>query len=120
MPFTLHLITSVFLLILSSLHAELVKFFHLSNVWGFAVTFCLWKCAQIDGLGLVLQVKRIQNLVEKIDSLRGLRMEPDPPATDPTVVVTTNWETFDNGLGSLSAPPPASDSHQNTDWETFD
>lgn len=66
------------------------------------------------------EVKRIQNLVEKIDSLRGLRMEPAPPATDPTVVVTTNWETFDNGLGSLSAPPPASDSHQNTDWETFD
>lgn len=67
-----------------------------------------------------MQVKRIQNLVETIDSLRGLRMQPEPPASEPNVVVTTNWETFDNGLGSLSAPPPASAPHTNTDWETFD
>jgi hypothetical protein len=36
------------------------------------------------------------------------------------VVVTTNWETFDNGFGSLSAPPPAPAPHHTTDWETFD
>ncbi|KAG0578548.1 hypothetical protein KC19_4G032000 [Ceratodon purpureus] len=66
------------------------------------------------------EVKRIQNLVETIDGLRGLRMEPEPPSSEPNVVVTTNWETFDNGLGSLSAPPPAAAPHNTTDWETFD
>jgi hypothetical protein len=57
------------------------------------------------------EVKRIQNLVEIIDGLRGLRMEPNPPATNPNVMATISSETIDHGVGSLNAPPPASAPH---------
>lgn len=66
---------------------------------------------------LALQVKRVQNLVESIDAMRGLRMQPHQ--AEPHPLMSTNWETFDNGIGSLSAPPASSPS-MTTDWETFD
>lgn len=37
------------------------------------------------------------------------------------VSVTTKWETFDSGVGSLSAPTPLPSSTEVTqDWEKFD
>lgn len=37
------------------------------------------------------------------------------------VSVTTKWETFDSGVGSLSAPNPMPSSTEVTqDWEKFD
>lgn len=37
------------------------------------------------------------------------------------VSVTTKWETFDSGVGSLSAPTPMPSSTEATkDWEKFD
>lgn len=35
--------------------------------------------------------------------------------------VSTEWESFENGVGSLNPPPPASPSANVTqDWEKFD
>ncbi|GJM92664.1 hypothetical protein PR202_ga09155 [Eleusine coracana subsp. coracana] len=66
------------------------------------------------------EVRRIQSLVETLDKLKARNANPFSDH-DKAVSVTTQWETFENGMGSLSAPPPRVSSTQvNTDWEQFD
>ncbi|CAM6086717.1 unnamed protein product [Calypogeia fissa] len=63
------------------------------------------------------EVKRVQSLVEAVDGLKLRNSKPQVPGS--SVVVTTQWETFDNGMGSLTAPPPST-IPTFTDWERFD
>jgi hypothetical protein len=66
------------------------------------------------------EVRRIQSLVETLDKLKARNANPFTDHNK-AVSVTTQWETFENGMGSLSAPPPRVSSTQvNTDWEQFD
>jgi hypothetical protein len=66
------------------------------------------------------QVRRIQSLVENLDKLKARNANPFSDQNK-SVSVTTQWETFENGMGSLSSPPPRISSTQvNTDWEQFD
>ncbi|XP_017612291.2 BAG family molecular chaperone regulator 4-like isoform X1 [Gossypium arboreum] len=64
------------------------------------------------------EVRRIQKYHEI-----QLKTRNSNPFSDKhkAVSVTTNWETFDSGMGSLTAPPPMSSSTNTTqDWERFD
>ncbi|GMN40390.1 hypothetical protein TIFTF001_009616 [Ficus carica] len=66
------------------------------------------------------EVHRVQNLVNTLDALKARNSNPFHNTSN-AVSVTTQWETFDSGVGSLSAPPPMqSSSHINQDWERFD
>jgi hypothetical protein len=66
------------------------------------------------------QVRRIQSLVEILDKLKARNTNPFSDHNR-AVSVTTRWESFENGMGSLSAPPPRVSSTQaQTDWEQFD
>lgn len=61
------------------------------------------------------QVRRVQNIVEVLDNLKERNANPN------AVCVTTKWETFDSGMGSLSPPPSVPSSTKVTkDWERFD
>ncbi|KAL3692072.1 hypothetical protein R1sor_005723 [Riccia sorocarpa] len=74
---------------------------------------------QADGQAKELrrtEVKRVQGLVEALDGMKVRNSQPH--AYGNSVVVTTQWETFDSGMGSLSAPPPPISTF--TDWEKFD
>ncbi|CAM6012927.1 unnamed protein product [Sphagnum balticum] len=62
------------------------------------------------------EVKRVQGLVEAVDRLRAALMKPPPKENQ--VVVTTQWETFDGGMGSLAVPPTSS-ATVNANWEMF-
>jgi hypothetical protein len=63
------------------------------------------------------QVRRVQSLVETLDKLKARNANPFSDHNN-AVSVTTQWETFENGMGSLSAPPPHVPSEQvNTNWE---
>lgn len=67
-----------------------------------------------------IEVRRVQNLVDKLDNLKARNSNPFCGSSD-AVSVTTKWETFDSGVGSLSAPPPMASSTKITqDWEQFD
>ncbi|XP_028067922.1 BAG family molecular chaperone regulator 4 isoform X2 [Camellia sinensis] len=78
---------------------------------------------EAEGEGKVqrkLQVRRVQSLVDKVDSLKARNSNPFSN-NNKAVSVTTKWETFDSGMGSLSAPPPFPSSTEVTqDWERFD
>lgn len=66
------------------------------------------------------EVRRIQSLVDTLDALKARNSNPLSNSNN-AVSVTTQWETFDSGVGSLSAPPPMASSTQVTnDWEQFD
>lgn len=66
------------------------------------------------------QVRRVQSLVETLDKLKARNANPFSDHNK-AVSVATQWETFENGMGSLNAPPPRVSSTQvNTDWEQFD
>ncbi|RCV27976.1 hypothetical protein SETIT_5G368700v2 [Setaria italica] len=66
------------------------------------------------------EVRRVQSIVETLDKLKARNANPFSDHNK-AVSVTTQWETFENGMGSLSAPPPRVSSTQvNTDWEQFD
>lgn len=68
---------------------------------------------------LALQVRRIQNIVEALDSLKALNSNPF--IDNSTVSITTAWETFDSGSGNVNAPFPSADAAMITnDWEHFD
>jgi hypothetical protein len=76
----------------------------------------------VEAMGEVMilrktEVKRVQGLVEAVDRLRAALMKPPPKENQ--VVVTTQWETFDGGMGSLAAPP-ASSATVNANWEMFE
>lgn len=67
-----------------------------------------------------LQVRRVQSLVDTLDALKARNSNPLSNNSS-SVSVTTQWETFDSGMGSLSAPPPkASSTTETNDWEQFD
>lgn len=75
---------------------------------------------QADGEAKALrrtEVKRVQSFVEAVDAMKMRNSQPQ--AYDNSVVVTTQWETFDCGMGSLTAPPPPPVGTF-TDWERFD
>jgi hypothetical protein len=57
------------------------------------------------------QVRRIQSIVENLDKLKARNANPFSDHNQ-SVSVTTQWETFENGMGSLSAPPPRVSSDQ--------
>ncbi|CAJ1807294.1 unnamed protein product [Sphenostylis stenocarpa] len=66
------------------------------------------------------EVRRVQNFVDTLDALKARNSNPSP-----TIVksgsVATQWETFDSGMGSLSAPTSMSSSTNLThDWERHD
>ncbi|KAL6337584.1 hypothetical protein AAG906_037177 [Vitis piasezkii] len=66
------------------------------------------------------EVRRVQSLVEMLDTLKARNSNPFSTKSN-AVSVTTKWETFESGLGSLTAPPPMpSSTAVNQDWETFD
>ncbi|CAL5420368.1 unnamed protein product [Camellia sinensis] len=68
----------------------------------------------------IAKVRRVQSLVDKVDSLKARNSNPFSN-NNKAVSVTTKWETFDSGMGSLSAPPPFPSSTEVTqDWERFD
>ncbi|KAE8099159.1 hypothetical protein FH972_017163 [Carpinus fangiana] len=67
------------------------------------------------------EVRRLQNFVEKLDNLKGRNANPNSNSKSSNAVsVTTKWETFDSGVGSLSAPPSSSSANITQDWEQFD
>ncbi|OMO97615.1 Ubiquitin [Corchorus olitorius] len=74
-----------------------------------------------DCINLLLldQVRRVQNFHETLDKLKARNSNPFSDSSK-SASVTTNWETFDSGMGSLTAPPPKSSSTVTQDWERFD
>ncbi|XP_010909215.1 BAG family molecular chaperone regulator 4 [Elaeis guineensis] len=67
-----------------------------------------------------IEVRRVQNLVEMLDLLKARNSNPFSNSSN-AVSVTTQWETFESGLGSLNAPRPMASSTKITnDWELFD
>lgn len=66
------------------------------------------------------EVRRVQNLHETLDILKARNSNPITNS-DKTVSVTTEWTTFDSGVGSLTPPPPTSSPTKVTEsWEQFD
>ncbi|KAK1271992.1 BAG family molecular chaperone regulator 4 [Acorus gramineus] len=66
-----------------------------------------------------IQVCRIQSLVETVDNLKARNSNPFSDSSK-AVSVSTQWETFDSGVGSLSAPPPMPSTNETQHWEHFD
>nr|NP_001292198.1 BAG family molecular chaperone regulator 4 [Fragaria vesca]AFK10144.1 BAG protein [Fragaria vesca] len=90
------------------------------------------------------EVRRVQNLVDSLDDLKVKNSNPinndsngvasqNSNGVNPqnssgaasqngnAVSVTTKWETFDSGVGSLTAPTPVPSSTEVTeDWQKFD
>ncbi|KAK8613225.1 hypothetical protein V6N13_100992 [Hibiscus sabdariffa] len=66
------------------------------------------------------EVRRVQNFHDTLDKLKTRNSNPFSDKQN-AVKVSTNWETFDSGMGSLTPPPPMSSSTNVTqDWERFD
>ncbi|GLT26843.1 hypothetical protein SLA2020_018840 [Shorea laevis] len=68
-----------------------------------------------------IEVHRVQGFVDTLDNLKARSSNPFRPSSN-AVSVTTKWETFESGVGSLSAKPnPLLSSTRITqDWEVFD
>ncbi|TXG58858.1 hypothetical protein EZV62_016687 [Acer yangbiense] len=66
------------------------------------------------------EVRRVQKFHEALDNLKARNSNPFSDSSN-SVTVTTQWETFDSGMGSLN-PPPSMPSSTNIkqDWEPFD
>ncbi|EXB52395.1 BAG family molecular chaperone regulator 4 [Morus notabilis] len=65
-------------------------------------------------------VRRVQHLVDTLDALKARNSNPFHN-TSKAVSVTTRWDSFDSGVGSLTAPPPMqSSTNILKDWERFD
>jgi hypothetical protein len=69
----------------------------------------------------LLQVRRVQGLVDMVDSLKARNSNPFSQSGNPATG-TTNWETFDTGIeGSNDDPSTTSSSTKiSHDWERFD
>ncbi|XP_027351631.1 BAG family molecular chaperone regulator 4-like isoform X2 [Abrus precatorius] len=66
------------------------------------------------------EVRRVQNFVDTLDSLKARNSNPFSNIGK-AVSVTTQWETFHSGMGSLNAPTKTSSSTNVTQhWEQFD
>ena len=67
------------------------------------------------------EVRRVHDYVEMMDALKvHIVMYPSNLLCSNTVVVTTLWETFDFGVGSLNTPPSSTSTNITQDWESFD
>ncbi|GAB4833999.1 hypothetical protein Ancab_032251 [Ancistrocladus abbreviatus] len=64
------------------------------------------------------EVRRVQHYVDALDALKARNSNPFADCSN-TVSVTTQWETFDSGVESLTAPPMPS-TKITQDWEQFD
>lgn len=66
------------------------------------------------------QVRRVQNFVDTLDNLKARNSNPFSNGSN-AVSVSTKWQTFESGVGSLSAPVPVQSGTKITqDWELFD
>ncbi|KAM1749087.1 hypothetical protein ACFX12_010000 [Malus domestica] len=68
------------------------------------------------------EVRRVQNFVDALDALKTRNSNPVNNSSN-AVTVTTEWETFDSGVGSLNPPtstPEPSSTEPNQEWEHFD
>ncbi|XP_012089804.1 BAG family molecular chaperone regulator 4 isoform X2 [Jatropha curcas] len=65
------------------------------------------------------EVRRVQNYHEVLDNLKTNNSKPFSNSSN-AVSVTTEWETFDSGVGSLNPPPVSSSTRITQDWERFD
>ncbi|GKE04457.1 BAG family molecular chaperone regulator 4-like protein, partial [Tanacetum coccineum] len=68
------------------------------------------------------EVRRVQDFVDILDNLKSITSTNHfNNRVAPTVSVTTKWETFESGVGSLHAPNHTQTSTKITkDWEQFD
>lgn len=66
-----------------------------------------------------VEVRRIQSLVETLDILKAMNSNPFSKSGK-AVSVTTKWQKFESGFGSLSAPTATSSTKITKDWEVFD
>ncbi|KAF5195205.1 hypothetical protein FRX31_015207 [Thalictrum thalictroides] len=65
-------------------------------------------------------VRRVQSFVETLDILKSKNSNPFSNGSS-AVSVTTKWQKFEYGVGSLSAPVTTTASTKVTrDWELFD
>ncbi|XP_065854174.1 BAG family molecular chaperone regulator 4 [Euphorbia lathyris] len=64
------------------------------------------------------EVRRVQNYHELLDNLKTSNSRPSSNSNN-SVSVTTEWESFDSGVGSLD-PPVSSSTRITQDWERFD
>lgn len=74
-------------------------------------------------LNFVDQVRRVQSFVDTLDNLKARNSNPfsNNNNNNNTVSVTTKWEKFGSGVGSLCAPRTMQSSTKVTqDWELFD
>jgi hypothetical protein len=74
----------------------------------------------IFNFGFSWQVRRIQSFVDTLENLKA-RNSKSFSHNSNAVSVTTKWETFASGVGSLNAPVPLQSATKlNQDWELFD
>ncbi|XWS53356.1 hypothetical protein CRYUN_Cryun11dG0150300 [Craigia yunnanensis] len=67
-----------------------------------------------------VEVLRVQGLVDTLENLKARNSNPFSNSCN-AVPVTTKWEAFESGIGSLTAPAPLPSSTRITqDWEVFD
>ncbi|XP_077216148.1 BAG family molecular chaperone regulator 4-like [Tasmannia lanceolata] len=67
-----------------------------------------------------IEVRRVQNYVETLDILKARNSNPFSSNSN-AVSVTTRWEAFESGFGSLTAPAPIpSPTKVTKDWERFE
>nr|XP_023891543.1 BAG family molecular chaperone regulator 4-like isoform X2 [Quercus suber] len=67
-----------------------------------------------------IEVRRVQSFVDTLDNLKARNSNPFSNSKN-VVSVTTKWEMFESGVGSLYAPTPLQSSTKITqDWEVFD
>ncbi|OIW19148.1 hypothetical protein TanjilG_10327 [Lupinus angustifolius] len=66
------------------------------------------------------EVRRVQNFVDTLDSLKA-KNSNTLSKSGKTISVSTQWDTFNNGMRSLNAPTTTSSSTNVTnDWEQVD
>ncbi|KAI3678526.1 hypothetical protein L6452_37822 [Arctium lappa] len=71
-----------------------------------------------------IEVRRVQGFVDTLDNLKLMKSTKnhfDKRVFSPAVSVTTKWETFDSGVGSLNTPNHVQTSTKITEeWEQFE
>ncbi|XP_010676791.2 BAG family molecular chaperone regulator 4 isoform X1 [Beta vulgaris subsp. vulgaris] len=65
------------------------------------------------------EVRRVQGYVDTLDALKARNSNPLDNCSN-AVSVSTNWETFDSGVGSLTPPSISSSTEVIQDWERFE
>ncbi|KAK9127366.1 hypothetical protein Syun_016163 [Stephania yunnanensis] len=68
-----------------------------------------------------VEVCRVQNLVNTLDNLKARNSNSFGGNSNHSASLTTKWEAFESGVGSLSAPAPRMLTTRITnDWQLFD